>query len=60
VDCVWSNYREVTAGLMQHLLGLGHRRIGLIFGVASPTWAWTGWSRTRKACAPPACRSIPS
>jgi len=35
VDCVWSNYHEVTAALMTHLLSLGHRRIGLIFGVAS-------------------------
>jgi len=36
VDCVWSNYHEVTAVLMSHLLALGHRRIGLVFGVASP------------------------
>jgi LacI family transcriptional regulator len=35
VDYVWSNYTEVTAALMSHLLSLGHRRIGLIFGVAS-------------------------
>ena len=34
VDCVSSDYREVTPVLMAHLLGLGHRRIGFIYGVA--------------------------
>src|SRR5262249_34058424 len=36
VDCVASDYREVTVSLMSHLLSLGHRRIGLIYGVAAP------------------------
>jgi LacI family transcriptional regulator len=34
-DCVWSDYREAAAQLMAHLLALGHRRIGLIYGVAA-------------------------
>jgi LacI family transcriptional regulator len=36
VDCVSSEYRDVTSELMAHLLSLGHRRIGLIYGVAAP------------------------
>jgi LacI family transcriptional regulator len=35
-DCVWSDYREATEKLMSHLLSLGHRRIGLIYGVGAP------------------------
>lgn len=34
VDCVISDYRAATAEVMAHLLALGHRRIGLIYGVA--------------------------
>jgi LacI family transcriptional regulator len=34
-DCVWSDYREAATQLMAHLLSLGHRRIGLIYGVAA-------------------------
>ncbi len=36
VDSVSSDYYEVTAVLMSHLLSLGHRRIALIYGVATP------------------------
>lgn len=35
-DCVLSDYRAVAAAAMQHLLMLGHQRIGLIYGVAHP------------------------
>ncbi len=35
VDFVASDYHEVTPVLMAHLLSLGHRRIGLIYGVAA-------------------------
>lgn len=35
VDSVASDYYEVTAVLMAHLLSLGHRRIGLVYGVAT-------------------------
>jgi LacI family transcriptional regulator len=34
VDCVVADYREAAADAMQHLLGMGHRRIGMLFGVA--------------------------
>lgn len=34
LDCVISDYRAATSAAMAHLLALGHRRIGLIFGVA--------------------------
>ena len=33
VDVVWSHYEEAAKELMEHLLGLGHRRIGYIHGV---------------------------
>ncbi|GIK40793.1 MAG: LacI family transcriptional regulator [Chloroflexota bacterium] len=33
VDCVMSDYRDVTMEVMAHLLSLSHRRIGLIYGV---------------------------
>jgi LacI family transcriptional regulator len=36
VDSVVANYREAAAAAMAHLLGLGHRRIGLVYGVARP------------------------
>jgi LacI family transcriptional regulator len=32
VDCVLADYRAATTEAMAHLLGLGHRRIGLVFG----------------------------
>src|SRR5690606_26634688 len=35
-DAVMATYRNATAQVMEHLLGLGHRRIGFIFGVGSP------------------------
>jgi LacI family transcriptional regulator len=35
VDFVMSDYRAATTEVMSHLLSLGHRRIGMIFGVAS-------------------------
>ena len=34
VDCVIADYRLATQEAMAHLMALGHRRIGLIFGVA--------------------------
>jgi LacI family transcriptional regulator len=36
LDTVITTYREGTQHLLNHLLGLGHQRIGFIFGVASP------------------------
>lgn len=36
IDRVISNYRESTLEIMSHLLSLGHRRIGVIFGIAVP------------------------
>ncbi len=33
VDCIVSNYRTAAREAMVHLLELGHRRIGLIYGV---------------------------
>ncbi|ABY33615.1 MAG TPA: LacI family transcriptional regulator [Chloroflexus aurantiacus] len=38
-DCVLSDYRAVAAAAMQHLIMLGHRRIGLIYGVANSSLA---------------------
>ncbi len=35
VDAVVATYRTATAQIMAHLLGLGHTRIGFIFGVGS-------------------------
>lgn len=35
VDCIVSNYRTAAREAMVHLLELGHRRIGLIYGVRS-------------------------
>lgn len=35
VDAVIATYRPATAQVMAHLLGLGHTRIGFIFGVGS-------------------------
>lgn len=35
-DRVVANYRDGTRQVMDHLLALGHRRIGFIYGVASP------------------------
>ncbi len=37
VDTVAPSYAEGAAEMMAHLLALGHRRIGLVFGVAVPT-----------------------
>ena len=39
VDCVVSDYYQVTLEAMDHLYSLGHRRIGLINGVALPDLA---------------------
>jgi len=39
IDCVVSDYRAVTMEVMDHLLSLSHRRIGLIYGVAMPELA---------------------
>lgn len=36
IDRVISDYRETTIEVMAHLLGLGHRRIGFIYGIAVP------------------------
>lgn len=35
IDSVWSDYRSVTVEVMEYLIGLGHQRIGLIYGVAA-------------------------
>jgi DNA-binding LacI/PurR family transcriptional regulator len=35
VDCVISDYRSATSEAMAHLFSLGHRRIGLVYGVAT-------------------------
>lgn len=37
IDRVVSDYREATLEIMAHLLGLGHRRIGFVYGIAVPT-----------------------
>lgn len=34
VDCVVADYRHATTAAMEHLLALGHRRIGMVYGVA--------------------------
>jgi LacI family transcriptional regulator len=39
VDNVVCNYREATNEAMAHLLALGHRRIGMIYGVEAPEMA---------------------
>jgi len=39
VDCVYSDYHEVTREAMSHLFSLGHKRIGFINGVAKPVLA---------------------
>ena len=36
IDRVISDYRETTLEVMNHLLSLQHRRIGLIYGIAVP------------------------
>ncbi|MEZ4518772.1 MAG: LacI family DNA-binding transcriptional regulator [Chloroflexota bacterium] len=36
IDLVISDYREATLEVMQHLISLGHRRIGFIYGIAVP------------------------
>lgn len=36
IDRVISDYRDITAEVMQHLLSLGHKRIGIIYGIAVP------------------------
>jgi LacI family transcriptional regulator len=35
-DAVMTTYRRATREIMAHLLRLGHRRIGFVFGVGSP------------------------
>lgn len=39
VDFVMSDYRAATREIMSYLLSLQHRRIGIIYGVASPVLA---------------------
>ena len=39
VDLVISDYRQATGEVMSHLLSLGHKRIGIILGVARPAMA---------------------
>ncbi|MCG3208813.1 MAG: HTH-type transcriptional regulator DegA [Anaerolineae bacterium] len=39
VDFVMSDYRAATVDVMAYLLSLQHRRIGMIYGVASPVLA---------------------
>jgi len=36
IDRVIADYRDATTEIMQHLLSLQHRRIGLIYGIAIP------------------------
>ena len=36
IDCVYSNYREVTREAMQHLFSLRHTRIGFLNGAEPP------------------------
>lgn len=36
IDRVISDYRDITAEVMQYLLSLGHKRIGIIYGIAVP------------------------
>jgi LacI family transcriptional regulator len=35
IDCLISDYHQATVEAMAYLLSLGHRRIGLVYGVAS-------------------------
>lgn len=37
IDRVISDYRDITVDVMTHLLSLGHRRIGFIYGIAVPS-----------------------
>lgn len=37
IDRVISDYRDVTVDVMKYLLSSGHKRIGLVFGIAVPT-----------------------
>jgi LacI family transcriptional regulator len=46
IDCVVSDYRAVTQTAIAYLWSLGHRRIGLIFGVQPP------WENLRAAGLP--------
>ena len=39
IDCVVCEYREATREVLDYLLSLGHRRIGLIYGVDIPELA---------------------
>lgn len=36
IDCVFCDYRQATQEVLSHLLGLGHRRIGMVYGVEVP------------------------
>jgi LacI family transcriptional regulator len=36
IDRVISDYRDITMDVMTHLLSLGHKRIGFIYGIAVP------------------------
>jgi LacI family transcriptional regulator len=36
IDRVISDYRDITAEVMQHLFSLGHKRIGIIYGIDVP------------------------
>lgn len=39
IDCVLSDYRAVTTEAMAHLIALQHKRIGMLYGVATPELA---------------------
>lgn len=39
IDCLVSDYRQATVEVMDHLFGMGHRRIGLVYGVVNPCHA---------------------
>jgi LacI family transcriptional regulator len=39
IDCVFSDYRQVTGAAVEHLLALQHKRIGIVYGAAEPELA---------------------
>jgi len=39
IDCVLSDYRAVTGEMISHLVSLQHKRIGMVYGTATPELA---------------------
>jgi len=60
VDAVVATYRNATAQVMDHLLGLGHRRIGFIFGVGSKELATNRMAVYRESLAAAGIPADPS